>query len=159
MLALAKVPSLYGLRLISVNVFGDFDPSELATIIFIVLFFLATFITAAQLYRYRKNGSNSIGLTFLFMGTPILELVGFAVRLASVLDPSNSGLYLAHMIILGLGPLYLTAINCLIFPALIVFVGGRYSVLRPSLFVALSYILLVSIIHLNSRGNPERDYR
>ena len=26
------------------------------------------------------------------MGTPILELVGFAVRLPSVLDPSNSGI-------------------------------------------------------------------
>jgi len=158
-LASSKVTSLHGLTLILGNVYGDFYPSKSAAIVFIVLFFLATFITAAQLNRYRKKTPNPIGATFLFMGTPILELVGFAVRLSSVLDPSNSGLYLANMIILGLGPLYLTAINWFIFPALTVYVGRRYSVLKPWVFALQSCILLVSIIHLNTRGNPFRNYR
>lgn len=116
------------------------------------LFLFAIIATTAQLARHRKETPNCIGVTFLFMGTPILEVAGFAVRLASVLSPSNKGLYLANMIILGLGPLYLTAVNWFVFPALIMHVGTRYSYIKPWTFQILVIILLVSCIQLNTRG-------
>jgi hypothetical protein len=92
------------------------------------------------------------------MGTPILEVAGFAIRLASILNPSNTGLYLANMIILGLGPLYLTAVNWFVFPALVMHVGPRYSFIKPWLFVLQAVILLISCIHLTARGSrrPQR---
>lgn len=159
MLALSKATSIYKSVLTLDNVYGNFEPSESAAILFIVLFVLATFITAAQLSRYRKKTPNPIIAIFLFMGTPILELAGFVVRLPSVLDPSNWGLYLANMIILSLGPLYLTAINWFVFPALIVHVGRRYSMWKPRLFAVQAGVLLISCIQLTARGHLFRNYR
>lgn len=159
MLALSQVTSIYTSVLILDNVYGNFEPSESATILFIVLFVLATFITAAQLSRYIKKAPNPIVAIFFFMGTPILELAGFVVRLPSVLDPSNSGLYLANMIILSLSPLYLTAVNWFVFPAFIVHVGRRYSVWKPRIFAVQACVLLISCIQLTARGDLFRNYR
>lgn len=136
---------------------GEWDSPQLRAVLFIVLFFVAAFNTAVQLYRYKKNTPNPVVATFLFMGTPILELVGFAVRLSSVLHPFNLWLYLANMVILTLGPLYLTAINWFVFSALVVHVGPRYSVLKPWVFATQACILLVSCIHLSARGNSFRN--
>lgn len=140
-------------------VYGEFDTPQSRVVLFVVLFFVAAFITATQLYRYKKNTPNPVVATFLFMGTPILELVGFAVRLSSVLDHFNLWLYLANVMILSLGPLYLTAINWFVFSALVVHVGPRYSVLKPWVFATQACILLVSCIYLSTRGNPFRNYR
>jgi RTA1 like protein len=108
--------------------------------------------TAVQLISHRKETPNRIGATLLFMGTPILEFAGFVVRIVSVEMLSNKGLYLANMIILNLGPLYLTAVSWFVFPALIMHVGPRYSLVRPKSIQVLAIVLLCSCIHLTARG-------
>ena len=131
--------------------YGD-NPSEVGTIVCILLFFIATIATLAQVIRKRKDAPNPIGVAFLFLGTPILELVGYTLRLPSVLEPSNPGLYLANMIIIGLGPLYLAAVSWFVFPALLIFAGIRYAVVRPRIIAVQACILLVSCIQLQVRG-------
>lgn len=119
---------------------------------FISLFLAATVITFGQIICHRKDARNPIVVAFLFLGTPVIELVGFCLRLPSVYDVSNPGLYLANMIILGLGPLYLVAINWLTFPALIVHVGPKYSIIKSWVIGLQACILLVSCTQLQARG-------
>jgi hypothetical protein len=112
----------------------------------------------AQLINNRKDTPNPIGATILFLGAPILEFIGFALRIPSVLAPSNPGLYLANMIILGLGPLYLTAVNLFTFPALVVYAGPRHSVWKPWIIAFEAIIFLIQCIHLQTRGTPLPSY-
>lgn len=105
-----------------------------------------------QLVRHWKQATNPIGCAFLFLGTPILEAVGFGIRVPSLLSPSNEGLYLGNMIILGLGPLYFAAVNWFVLCALIVWAGLQYSIIKPRVLVILTFIFLISIIQLNVRG-------
>ena len=135
------------------NVYGS-GPSEPGTIVFICLFSLACIVSLAQLIRHGKEICNPIGCAFLFLGTPIIELAGFAVRLPSVLAPFNDGLYLANMIILAIGPLYLAAVNWIVFPALMVWTGPRYFIIRPHRLIVLIWTLLISCIQLTISGTP-----
>jgi RTA1 like protein len=137
-------------------VYGNFDPSEYGTIAFINLFFAATFLTVHQIICHRKDARNPVFVSFLFLGTPVIELVGFYLRLPSVRDPSNPGLYLANMIIPVIGSLYLVAINWLTFPALIFHAGPKYSIMKLRSIVVRACIFLIACIHLQIRGETLR---
>ena len=136
----------------------DFAPSEWPTIVFIVLFLIAILAIITQFIRHRKETVSPVWSMALLLSTPILELVGFGVRLSSALNPTNSALYMANMIILNVGLPFLTMANWWVFAALIVFAGMRYSKVMPRCIAISGIILTVQCIQLQTRGNGFDSY-
>jgi len=134
------------------NVYGDFTPSQAAAYVLASAFCWTSSITLWQLVRYRKVTANPVGVYFLFLGTPVLSCVGYAVRVPSVLNLWSDALYLANMIIIALAPIYLITTTWLVFAALIQYVGLRYSVVHPKVIVIPVFLLLIATLQLEIRG-------
>lgn len=117
-----------------------------------MLFFSATVITTLQIVRHKKDTINPIGVCFLFLGTPILEFAGYVLRMPSILSVSSSGLYLANMLVIGLGPIYNCIIILFVFSALVVFAGIHYSASPPWAITSQTIVLMITITHLQIRG-------
>src|ERR1700736_2608112 len=110
-------------------------------------------MTCVALWKHRKSVTSPVGIIFVFFGTPILEIVGFGIRIASLNMPNNNGLFLANNIFLGLGPLYLTAVNYIVFASLIVYTGQNYSVVRAKTILVTALIVMITCVHLQIRGS------
>jgi RTA1 like protein len=100
---------------------------------------------------------NPVGAFFIFLPTPLLEVVGYGIRNASLNSPDNNGLYMANMIIIGISPIYLTAVNFIVFGALIPFVGEVFSSWKSGALVCVATVLLPQVTHLQTRGRRPRE--
>jgi len=114
----------------------------------------ATVITVYYLVRYRKVTVNPVSAFLLFLGTPILSLAGYAIRIPSVANVSDNGLYLANMLVIALAPIYLSTVTWIVFAALVQYVGPQYSIVRPHLLVVPVFLLLIAALQLEVRGIP-----
>lgn len=121
-------------------------------IAFMALFFAATIVTLVKIIRYKKEIKNPVGVVILFMPAPIIEAVGFMVRIFAVSNPNNSGLFIANMVLLGTAPVFLTAASWYLFPALVFHAGAEYSWMKPRYMAVQSVIWVVTAFHLNIRG-------
>ena len=128
--------------------------SKTLAIVFAGLFLFATIFTFAKMLRYRKDMKNPFGVVILYLPAPIIEAVGFAVRIFAAANPDNNGLFVANMTLLGTAPLFLTMTSWFLFPALSSYAGLEYSGMRfkPRYMVCPAIILLISVFHLNIRG-------
>jgi len=133
-------------------VYGNFSPSVAPDIVFVALFFIAALVICIQIGRNRRETLNPIGVCFLFLGTPLLQFAGYTIRIPSVLSPSSSGLYLANMILIGLGPLYCSITNLLVFAALVTYAGLQYSPWKPWVIVSQTIVWHIQCIQLQARG-------
>jgi hypothetical protein len=100
---------------------------------------------------------NPVGAVFIFLPTPILEVVGYAIRNASLNNPDNNGLYMANMIIIAISPIYLTAVNFIVFGSLIPFVGEAFSRWKSGVLLCVAIILLPQVTHLQTRGRRPKE--
>jgi len=134
------------------NVYGDFTPNQAAAYVLASAFCWTGAVTLNQLIRHRKVTVNPVSVYFLFLGTPILSCVGYAVRVPSVLNVWSTPLYLANMIIIALAPIYLITVTWLVFAALVQYAGHEYSVLRPRVIVVPVFLMLIAVLQLEIRG-------
>jgi len=121
---------------------------------FMALFIAAAFVTLLTIIRYKKQTKNSIGVVFLLMPAPIIEAVGFAVRVAAAKNATNHGLFIGNMVLLGTAPMFLTIASWFVFPALIYHAGAEYSWMRPRVMGVQACVWLIVALHLNFRGMP-----
>jgi len=134
------------------NLYGANKPSQAGDIAFLSIFPYAFWLTVYQLFCHRKVMQNPVGAVFIFLPTPILEVVGYAIRNASLNNPDDNGLYMANMIIIAISPIYLTAVNFIVFGALIPFVGEAFSRWKSGVLLFLAIVLLPQVTHLQTRG-------
>jgi asparagine N-glycosylation enzyme membrane subunit Stt3 len=135
------------------TLYGADRPSPAGAIAFLDMFCYALVYTSYRLYHRRNGAPNIIGASFLFLGTPLLEIVGFGIRLPSLNNPNNLAFFMANQIILGFGPLYLTAVNYIVFSSLVFSVGERFSAWRCKTMLVLTIVFICQLLHLEIRGN------
>jgi hypothetical protein len=137
------------------NLYGANKPSQAGDIAFLNLFLWVFWVNVYRLFCNRKVMQNPVGAFFIFLPTPLLEVVGYGIRNASLNSPENNGLYMANMIIIGISPIYLTAVNFIVFGALIPFVGEAFSTWKSGALVCVATILLPQVTHLQTRGTAQ----
>ena len=119
-------------------------------------FVAAAFVTVVKIIHYKKEIKNPIGVVFLFLPAPIIEAVGFAVRIAAAKNRTNHGLFIGNMVLLGTAPMFLTTASWFVFPALTYHAGAEYSWMRPRVMAVQACIWLIAALHLNIRGIQNR---
>lgn len=136
------------------NVFGDFTPNQAAAYVLASAFCWVFVMTLCKLVGYRKVTVNRVGVYFLFLGTSILSVSGYATRVPSVLNLWSNPLYMANMILIALAPIYLATVTWSVFAALVQYAGPQYSVIRPHAIVVSVFLLLIATLQLEIRGIP-----
>jgi amino acid transporter len=128
--------------------------SKTLAIVFTGLFAFATIFTFAKILRYKKDMKNPIGVVFFYLPAPIIEAVGFLVRIFAAANPDNNGLFIANMTLLGTAPLFLTMTSWVLFPVLSFHAGLEYSgkKFKPRRMLGPAIVVLISVFHLNIRG-------
>ena len=135
-------------------IYEPITDSKVLAIVFTGLFAFATIFTFAKVLRYKKDIKNPVGVAFLYFPAPIIEMVGFLVRIFAAANPDNNGLFVANMTLLGTAPLFLTMTSWILFPVLSFHAGLEYSgkKFKPRKMLGPAIIFLISVFHLNIRG-------
>lgn len=136
------------------NVYGNFTPNQAAAYVLASAFCWVFVITLCKLVGYRKVTVNPVGVYFLFLGTLILSVSGYATRVPSVLNLWSNPLYMANMILIALAPVYLSTVTWLVFAALVQYAGPQYWIVRPHALVVPVFLLLIATLQLEIRGIP-----
>ncbi|CAK5282093.1 unnamed protein product [Mycena citricolor] len=109
-----------------------YTPTEYVCIIFVVLFSLSTLAHAVQAARYRMWFLLS---TACFAG--VLEILGWAGRLWSAINPLTFKAYEMQIVCTIMGPTPLAAANFVILGLVIRRLGPEYSRLSPTAYTVL----------------------